>query len=291
MKHLLINRFQGGLIGGNIIYLTPQQIAPNQLATEITPLLIRGVSSLIRSGGFHEEDWLDNTFTTTKNPHQAMLAMLPLMLFFHDDRVKLHEIIVSLSHRWELDWETCSSAIGISYIISRSISETFSPSEILPQLLDETTNLHPLLFQQLSTIDRLLAQSSSLAQTSQKLSLTTHPTITPTTLAIYCFLSTPADFSLAIRRAHQTLAVPEFTCALTGILSGVYNSSTGIPLNGLLATHQRQQYLSLAESLLSLWAGVYQLDPNPPAKLLPPSSQTAFVNTLPVATPKVIQRR
>ena len=290
MRHLLLTRFQGGLMGGNVLYLTPQQIAPNQLATGIMPVFISGISSLVRSGGFKEEDWLDSTFTTTKSPHQAMLAMLPLMLFFHDDRDKLREIIVSLSHRWDLDWETCSSAIAISYIISRSISETFSLSAILPQLLDETTNLHPLLFQQLSTIDRLLAQSSSLSQTSQKLSLTAHPTITPTTLAIYCFLSTPVDFSLAIRRAYQNSA-PEFTCALTGILSGVYNSSTGIPLNGLLATQQRQQYLALAESLLNLWAGVYQLDPNPSVNLLPPTSQPAFMSTLPVATPKVIQRR
>ena len=289
MKHLLLSRFQGGLIGGNIIYLTPQHLAPNPLAVETTPLLISGISSLICCGGFKEDDWVQQTFTTTKNSEQAMLAMLPLMLFFHDDRPKLREIIVNLSHRWALDWETCSSTIAIAYIISRSISETSSSRELLTELLDETTNLHPLLFQQLSTIDRLLEDSSSLHQISQKLSLTAHPTITPTTLAIYCHLSTPTDFSLAIRRAHQAQQQPEFTCALTGILSGVHNSSTGIPLNGLLATRDRQQYLGLAESLLSLWAGVYQLESVSSVHLLPPSSQAML--TLPVAAPKVMQRR
>ena len=289
MQHLLLSRFQGGLIGGNIIYLTSQHLAPNPLGVETTPLLISGIASLIRCGRFDEDDWVQQTFTTTKNPQQAMLAMLPLMLFFHDDRPKLREIIVNLSHRWALDWETCSSTIAIAYIISRSISETSSSRELLIELLDETTNLHPLLFQQLSTLDRLLEDSSSLYQISQKLSLTAHPTITPTTLAIYCHLSTPTDFSLAIRRAHQAQQQPDFTCALTGILSGVHNSSTGIPLNGLLATRDRQQYLGLAESLLSLWAGVYQLNSASPIHLLPPSSQAML--TLPVAAPKVMQRR
>ncbi len=278
-------------MGGNIIYLTPDQIAPNQLTTDTTPAILGGIASLIRSGGFDAQDWIQSTSISGKNPDRAIVAMLPLMLFFHDDRPKLREIIINVSHSLTLDWETCSSAVAIGYIISRSISETFSPSEILSQLMDEMTNLHPLLFQHLSTIDRLLSQSSSLAQVTQRLTISSHPIITPTVLAIYCFLSTPEDFSLAIRRAHQIEDRSHLTCALTGILAGVHNSSTGIPLNGLLATPQREQWLTAAENLLNAWAGVYAVNSETPIGLLPPSNQFAIPYALPVAAPKVMQRR
>jgi hypothetical protein len=290
MQHLLLNRFQGALIGGNIIYLTPQQIAPNQLSIDTAPILRDGIASLIRCGGFDAQDWLRSTSAVVKEPHPAIVAMLPLMLFFHDDRIKLREIILSVSHSWKLDWETSSSAVAIGYIISRSIAETFSPRAVIPQLLDEMTNLHPLLFQHLSTLDRLLEQSSSLAQTSQRFLTTEHPMIAETVLAIYCFLSTPEDFSLAILRARQIPDQSQFICTLTGIFAGTHNSLTGIPLNGLLATQEREQWLSAAESLLNLWAGVYQTSVEP-IGLLPPGSQPAVAYALPVAAPKVMQRR
>ncbi len=292
MQHLLSTRFQGALIGGNIIYLTPQQIAPNQLIVDTTPALLGGIASLIRCGGFDAQDWLQSTLPAAKDPDRAILAMLPLMLFFHDDRRKLRETIISVSHNWELDWETCSSAVAIGYIISRSISETFSPSAILSQLAEEMTNLHPLLFQQLSTIDRLLEHSSSLYQVTHRSIVATHPIIRPTVIAIYCFLCTPEDFSLAIRRARQMEDRSPLICALTGILAGVQNSSTGIPLNGLLATPQRAQWLAAAENLLNLWAGVYHPDGAiVPIRLLSPSNQSIINSVLPVAAPKVMQRR
>lgn len=287
MKHLLLTRFQGGLMGGNIIYLSQRQIAPNQLFLDSTPAMMGGIDSLIRCGGFNLEDWLQSTSSVEDVPGRSIIAMVPLMLFFHEDRPKLRQIIIDISRSQKLDWETCSSAIAIGYIISRSISETCEPREIIPQLLDEMTNLHPLLFQQLSEIDRLLAQPSSLQQTLQKLTITTHLTLTPTTLAIYCFLSTPEDFSLAIRCAHQIPHQTQLTCALTGILAGVHNSSTGIPLNGLLATQQRLQWITTSENLLNLWAGVYQIPGGASAE----EHRFPIPYTLPIAAPKVIQRR
>jgi hypothetical protein len=264
MQHLLLTRFQGALIGANTIYLTPQQIAPNQLFLDASPALMGGIASLIRRGGFDAQDWRQSTFTTAKDFRQAIVTMLPLMLFFHDDRVKLRETLINVSHGWELDWETCSSAVAIGYIISRSLTESLSPRTVIPQLLDETNNLHPLLFEQLDTID----------------------------LAIYCFLSTPEDFSLAILRARHTQSETSFTCALTGILAGGYNSLTGIPLNGVIATQERAGWLLASESLLIAWAGVYhEHSLRQPIGLLPASSQPPVAYVLPVASPQVIQRR
>jgi hypothetical protein len=300
MKHLLLTRFQGALIGASTIYINPQQITPNQLIVDTTPALVNGITSLIRHGRFDPQDWADNIFTDISSPEQAIVAMLPLMLFFHDDRVKLREILISISHSWQLDWETCSSAVAIGYIISRSLTESFNPRTIIPQLLDEMTNLHPLLFQELSTIvggtsvreHQISDLTSSLHQVTQRLRTTPHPIIAPTAMAIYCLISTPEDFSLAIRRAYHIEDRSQLTCALTGILAGAQNSLTGIPLNGDLATQERSQWLLAAESLLTAWAGVYHEDSSSRSvALLPASAQPAVAYPLSVASPQVMQRR
>ncbi len=306
MKHLLLTRFQGALIGANTIYINPHQITPNQLVVDITPTLTNGINSLIYHGRFDPQDWADNILTDSFDPKRSMLAMLPLMLFFHDDRVKLRETLINVSHSWQLDWETCSSALAIGYIISRSLTESFNSRTIIAQLLDEMSNLHPLIFQELSTIlpwrsyanDRLLAQPNSLHQIAQRLSTTAHPIVTPTVLAIYCFLSTPEDFGLATRRAYQLEDRSQLICALTGILAGVQNSLTGIPLNGYIATQARSQWLLAAASLLTAWAGVYHEHSSSRSAavggmmgLLPASSQPPVAYPFAVAAPQVIQPR
>jgi hypothetical protein len=291
MKHLLLARFQGALMGGNIIYVSSHQIAPNQLMIDTTPALITGITSLIDHHRFDPQAWAKNIQLDISSPDRAIVAMLPLMLFFHDDRAKLRETLIDVSHSWGLDWETCSSAVTIGYIISRLLTESFNPRTIISQLLDQTINLHPDLYQSLSWLDRLLAEANSLHQVVGKLTATPHPIITPTLLAIYCFLSTPADFSVAARRADRIDYQHPFTCALTGILTGAHNSLAGIPLNGYVATQERDRWLLAAENLLSAWAGVYHEHGSRSIASLPPSSQPTVAYPLTVASPQVIQQR
>ena len=280
MEHLLLHRFQGALIGGNIVYLNSYQLTPNRLITDASPALVSGIDYLSGRDQFESQVWAKHVEIDIASPDRSMVAMLPLMLFFHDDRIKLREILIDVSHAWQLDWETCSSAIAIGYIVSRSLTESFHPQTIIPQLLDQMNNLHPTLFQSLSTIAELLEQPSSLYQITQRLT-TTHPIITPTILSIYCALSTPADFSLSTRRAYHTKNRSPLTCALTGMLSGAQNSITSIPLNGDLATQDRAQWLLAVEKLFNAWAGVYH-DYN---------SQPTSTYPLSVAAPRVMQRR
>jgi ADP-ribosylglycohydrolase len=292
MKHLLLTRFQGALIGGNTIYLNPDKIVPNRLLVDLTPTLMAGMISLNHPGRFNPQDWAQNILPDINSPDRAIVAMLPLMLFFHDDRVKLREILIDISHTWQLDWETCSSAVAIGYIISRSLTESFNPRTIISQLLDEMTNLPPTLFQALNEIDvgsslaadRLSGRSSSLHQITQQLMATAPPMIVSTVIAIYCVCATPEDFGIATRRAYHAGDRSQLTCALTGILAGAQNSLAGIPLNGLLATAERSKWLEMAESLLSAWAGVYH---EYHAANLPTSGSYP----LSVASPQVMQRR
>lgn len=291
MKHLLLSRFQGALIGANTIYITPNQIAPNQLIIDTTPALASGINSTIVHGKFDLQDWSQHILTEPIRSEQAIVAMLPLMLFFHEDRVKLREILINVSHNWHLDWETCSSAVVVGYIISRSLTESFNSKTIVSQLLDEAINLHPAIFQELSTIDRLLDRCS-LEQMRQRQHGTPHPIIAATLSAIYCFLSTPEDFLLAIRRAERFEDRSHLTCALTGILAGAHNSLTGIPLNGYIATQNREHWLLAAENLLSAWAGVYQPQgASEEIAALPVSSAPPLALPLSVASSQVIQQR
>jgi hypothetical protein len=280
MKHLLLTKFQGALIGGNLIYLDRYQIAPNQLILGITPALIDGINYLTAHGKFEIEDWSKRVNPNLNDSAaSAIIAMLPLMLFFHEDRLKLREVIINISHGWQLDWETCSSAVAIGYLVSRSLTESLKIRTVIPQLLDEMTNLHPAIFQELSTLDRSLAGSISLHQVERRLAKSEHPIVTSVLLAIYGFMATPADFSVATRRVARLESRSLLTCALTGILSGAYNSLTGIPLNGCIATQDRTQWQAFAAQLLNAWAGV--------------DLQHAFPPELPlaIAAPNVIQRR
>ncbi|WP_310412166.1 ADP-ribosylglycohydrolase family protein [Chamaesiphon sp. OTE_8_metabat_110] len=279
MKHLLLTKFQGALIGGNLIYLDRYQIAPNQLIMNTTPALIDGINYLTFGGKFAIEDWSKRVNPDLNNSASALIAMLPLMLFFHEDRPKLREVVINISHEWQLDWETCSSAVAIGYLVSRSLTESFNTKTAISQLLDEMTNLHPLIFQELSTLDRALAGSMSLHQVERRLARIEQPVITSVLLAMSSFMATPEDFSLATRRVAKLETRSLLACALTGILAGAHNSLSGIPLNGYIATQERTQWQALAAQLLNAWAGVDLQHPQPPDLLLA------------IAAPNVIQRR
>jgi hypothetical protein len=284
MKHLLLARFQGTLIGGNTIYINPQQIAPNQLSMDATPAIMAGIDSLIRCNGFDEADWVSSTSRAMQSHYKernslAILAMTPLILFFHDDRVKLREIIISVSQGLHLDWEICSSAIAIGYIVSRSITETFASRKVLTELALEMTNLHPSLLQQLTIIEWALNRPTSLSQFSKQLTSDIHPTISATAIAIYSFFSTPEEFSLTILRAYHSDSDNRLTCAISGILSGAYNSLSGIPINGDIATQKRARWMEAAENLLNLWSGSTG------------ASKLGGSLVLSIASPRVIQGR
>jgi hypothetical protein len=283
MKHLLLARFQGTLMGGNTIYINPQQIAPNQLSIDATPAIMAGIDSLIRCGSFDEADWISSIARVMQSHYQernsiAILAMTPLMLFFHDDRVKLREITIDVSQSLHLDWETCSSAIAIGYIVSRSMTETFTLRSILAELAVEMTNLHPSLLQQLTIIEWALNRPTSIHQLKQQLTPDTHHSILATAIAIYCFFSTPEEFALTILRAYHSDADHRLTCAIAGIFAGAYNSLTGIPINGDIATQGRARWMQSAENLLNLWAGFSGIN----------KSGALVVS---IASPRVIQGR
>jgi len=91
-----------------------------------------------------------------------------------------------------------------------------------------------------------------------------------TAVAFYCFLSTLEDFRFSVLRSLQLESIHSQTItAITGALSGGYNSTVGIPANwqtSLLPTNSAAneetnlwQMLELADALAAVWSGVYNL--------------------------------
>jgi hypothetical protein len=279
MKHLLLARFQGALLGGNTIYVNPHQMKPNQLMAQNLTTLYGGIESLIRCEGFSREDWLQSTVSTIEQPPQAMVTTLPLMLFFHDDRAQLADVLTQVHESWELDEITSSAILAIGYLLSQAITENLDPTTIIPEILAALVKPHPIVSEQLTTAHDLLDRYASLHQVRSAFKPPAHPMAIAIALASYCFLSMPEDFSLAIRLANQIKYQNQLICALTGILAGAHNSFTGIPLRVCLATQGREQLLRLSERLLAVWSGVYQSEHSHPLQ----------IST--VAAPSVIQRR
>jgi hypothetical protein len=279
MKHLLLARFQGVLLGGNTIYLTPQQMKPNQLMVDNLSAIVGGVESLIRRGGFNREDWLQSTLSTIDRPAQAIVTSIPLMLFFHEDRARFQDIITQLNDWWNIDRATTIATIAIGYLLAAAMTENLDPQTIIPEILAELPETDPIVVEQLTTAHNLLDRAASLHQVVSTFTPAAHPMVTAIALASYCFLSIPADYSLALRRANGVKHQNQLLCALTGILAGAHNSLTGIPIGGYLATPGREQLIRLSEQLFAVWSGSYHSDRPFP---LPLSL---------VAAPRVIQRR
>ena len=102
MQYSLQTRFQGALIGGHIIYINLHQVAPNQLIIDTIPSLNRGIASLTDPDRFDAQTWANSIAVDRSSPERSLVAMLPLMLFFHDDRLKLREILIEVSHTWQI---------------------------------------------------------------------------------------------------------------------------------------------------------------------------------------------
>ena len=101
-------------------------------------------------------------------------------------------------------------------------------------------------------------------------------------IALYCFLSTPEDLRLSILRSQQQEKNLPGVSALTGSLSGAYNSTGGIPINWhqLIKHHSALKgYTKQIDILFAKWSGIYS-----PHQAVIPAQQ-------PVASGGTIQAR
>jgi hypothetical protein len=196
-----------------------------------TGVMVQSAEGLIRSGGRVQavQGQLENHFIEDNSGSAWFWATLPMMLFCHEDDIKLHATLGSI-----VQPQDRGAVLAVSTAIAQALREQLHPRTLIPQtiaVLEQSTeptsrtNLLTLLEQ----VQAGLEQNASLATLTPIFKSSTSPTDQAVATAFYCFLSTPDDLRLAVLRAVQAAEAP-LTAAVAGALAGAHNSPIGIPL-------------------------------------------------------------
>lgn len=263
MRYSLLSRFVGGILGsclGDYLFwvqkglMSPPRFSPWQAVA------LAGCRSFIDRGTLDWQDWHQRIASIELLPEQDQdqttltteftIAMLPLVLFFHDHPSLLRQHLTHIARIWlaaqvELD----EVFLWVNWI-SLALREKLCPARMLMQVPSGSLQAEG-------------AQTQIYLQNCASLEQVTAKIAHPFALASYCFRSTPDDFRLCLMRASQ-LRNPQIMI-LVGALSGVYNTESGIPLDWRFRDRQLpdgDEPAILAQGLLGAWSGMYQVDPS-----------------------------
>lgn len=298
MHYSLLNRFQGTLLGaalGEILGTYGQtSISGRQGRWTVEPSVAPAGWGRVAVDFAHcLLEGKDSDLPAAIRPAGATglaTAALPIALFFHEDPEKLCDRLSKMVTRWGGDAEMAGGVLAVGHAIALALQERLHPADLIPQLLSDLDlpTRNPHLASQLLQVQAGVEQRIGLSQAKLQSDLS---------IAFYCFLSTPEDYSLTVRRCVNGKLnggrLDGSAVAVAGALSGVYNSRTGIPLDWRRSLNHstRDSPLvrlwnldsaadldCLAAQLLAVWSGMYQ-----PADADHPPA--------PIAAPQVIRPR
>ncbi len=281
MRYSLVSRFRGTLLGVSLGQTLAQcYVQQAQVCNDVGKIAILGAESLIALGKLNLDDWLERQLK--KSPHldtpdgvspQVILAAIPVALYFHENKIKLRQNLLQLLKIWQDDPIVRDVTLALGYAIAQSLVEQLEPRTLIPQTIAFIGETETSVPQQLLKVNDLLKQGAGLEKVQAELSKEAEWSHA-IGMAFYCFLSTSEDFRLTVLRAiggdiqkqdswslhSQTIA------AMTGALSGAYNSIVGIPVKwqvwlspgGEITSFS--QMLELADALVAMWSGVYAPD-------------------------------
>ena len=275
MRYCALSRFKGAWLGSVlgealanhqyksdrikiIQYQPPQWLSPRNTIAE----------ALIKNKGLSAESILNidyNQLTNSGKSDRAALLLLPLIIFCADN-IELFKDIVTHDNLYLLESaEAIEDVLIWGYAISLALkeklgAEALDASSLIEQVLTGVGVNKTSLIKKLEIVDKAWRCGSSFNELSKELSGFGDRSQTAIALSFYCFASTPEDFALAVKRAANTGNVALTTAALTGALSGAYNSLTGIPLYWNIFGNKNQDYrevMTTAKELFDTWSGVY----------------------------------
>ena len=275
MRYSLVSRFKGTILGvllGEIITNGGNIEALDGMSLHWHDMALQGAESLINLGRVDLNNWqqqqqeFPNLAATLSVSPKPILATLPLALFFHENIIKLRENLLDVVHTWHNDPLIQDEILAVSFAIAQSLTEKLSRVTLIPQTISfigETTTSLP---EQLLKVNYLLDCQAGLERAQAELMREENHRCT-IAMAFYCFLSTLEDFRLSVLLATQNEDDLPGLSAITGALSGAYNSTIGIPVTwqvlplkvkskGSELTSESQM-LKLADALMAVWSGVY----------------------------------
>ncbi|MDJ0692821.1 ADP-ribosylglycohydrolase family protein [Mastigocoleus sp. MO_188.B34] len=295
MRYPLTNRFRGALLGvliGENLALsdTTQKTGWNIWWYEI---IVSSIQSLIELGKFDVEHWSDRV---AKKWHScepgnsilnaAIIATLPVTFFFHENKLNLRDRLLEALSIWENYPGVKDAALAVNYAVAQSFNEKLSWETLVPQIVDFIGGTSTELPQKLLQIDNSIVDIALLqnleAESDEELK-----SITAVRLGFYYFINSPEDFRLSILRASRNPYCG--VEVISGILSGSYNGTLGIPVNWQIGQSNLNipssrltscfQMLELADALIAVWSGVYELGLH----------SSTLEKKLAIAAPSVIQ--
>jgi ADP-ribosylglycohydrolase len=280
MRYSLVSRFRGTLLGA----LIGQRLASQEFqnSCDIDRIAVLGTESLITLGKLDLDDWRKpqqqasaNLALTHRTSLKVILATLPVALFFHEHPQKLRQNLLHVLKIWEDDSVVRDGTLAVGYAIAQILTEKLHPRTLIPEMIAFIGETSTSLPQQLTKVHTLLDQGASLERAQAELSKPEKLT-NGIAMAFYCFLSTLEDYRLAVLRANQHRDIWQqdhwrlhlhSISAITGALSGAYNSIAGIPLGWQilysqadLATWGLSNFalmVELADALVAVWSGLY----------------------------------
>ena len=223
-----------------------------------------------------------------------MLSLLSLIIFCDDNYDLLNKIMgkhnLTLANSGE-NAEIREDILAWSYLLTSVLTNKFESRQInfnlvVEKILNNLEGKETILTQKLNLVVQAVKSGMSLHQLLDKMSSNGNTRQTAIALSWYCFATTPHDFKISVQRAASIKPdIAEFTAALTGNLSGAYNSIIGIPWNWRTSISQNPNYSSenqLVIKLFKTWLGIYSID----------SNQESYNQELDaVASPQMIQPR
>jgi hypothetical protein len=274
MPYSLESRFRGTIIGA---FLGDLASGNKEQPKNWHEIALLGVESLILRSQLNLDDWIQRQ--QKEFPHldisddvslKAIIATLPVALFYFDNTVKLRQNLSQAIAIWDSDLVVRDGTLAVGYAIAQCLTEKLDIKTLIPQTIDFIGETPTSLPQTLLKVNNLLFQGAGLERVQGSLSREGKLS-KAVAMAFYCFLSTLEDFRLSILRATINSDALSATGAITGALSGAYNSLTSIPVSwqmklsapnsGTSRLSNRKQMIELADALVAVWSGVYDLAP------------------------------
>ncbi|MDZ8051618.1 MAG: ADP-ribosylglycohydrolase family protein [Aulosira sp. ZfuVER01] len=283
MRYSLVSRFRGALLGalvGGSLASSHHKELPN--CCDIDTMAVLGTESLIELGRLDLDDWQSrqqqassNLAVTNSISLKVILATLPVALFFHENTLKLRQNLLRVLKIWEDDPVIRDGTLAVGYAIAQSLTEKLHPRTLIPEAIAFIGETPTSLPQQLLKVNALLDRGAGLERAQVDLSRG-EKLSSAIAMAFYCFLITLEDYRLAVLRAtqpgdvwqqdHWRLHLHNIS-AITGALSGAYNSTAGIPVGWQILYSQANSPASglsnfsgvveLTDALVAVWSGLY----------------------------------
>jgi ADP-ribosylglycohydrolase len=282
MRYSVGNRFRGTLLGalvGKSLASSKNKQLPN--CWEIEQTAVVGMESLIALGRLDLNDWRSRQQETsaqaiTDNCQvEVILATLPVSLFFHENLFKLRQNLLQVLEIWEDNPVVRDGTLAVGYAIAQILTEKFHPHTLIEEIIAFIGDTQTSVPQQLLKVNTLLAQGAGLEIAQIELNREDKHS-NAIAMAFYCFLSTLEDYRLSVLRTieYSNIWQPDYwrlhsynISAITGALSGAYNSNAGIPVGWQILYSQANSVASglgnfsatveLADGLVAVWSGLY----------------------------------